>query len=1187
MATEKMTNNADKRPFWAEYIRRCWENGTFKIPNSLKLSSEDRRSKLKNLREQIFTFDDQPNIVDYSFNKSDSITEAYKKHYQMKLKYIKGIMQWVKAHAADRKEESPSDEESVSEDEAILCNLEVENHHKALGHPLDPKKPLITLNGLKKRHCAFDGDQVLVALSKKDSSYGKVVKVEQKCHQKKYICRVDRYSTIHCHPIDKKTPTFVNLPMLSKAMLKYSDDDKDASLKSQLEWVAVFKENSLLSGDVPEIKEIIPARVANRLLFVVYEIHWHPKYPQPLGAVIKSLPLGTNFFHAEQLLRAAYCVQKDEQDKEVEVENKVVKGPSRPLPQGVVCQAFTIDPIVAKNLDDALSLVHEGDGMYTMAVLIANVGRQLKQGSDLDKRAQKRGNSVYGCNMIPPKVCQTLSLDLNEIRDVIIVFTKVALSQDGTVSINTADIKEGKLKSQVQLDYLEAQHLLSERSSDSLQEKIDQYSSLPGQPNLVQSLQHLYKIAMYLRVQRLGRAAYAYSLSKEEDKMSWQAHLLVEELMNWANNAVAEYVYRHQESRALLRRQAAPDLQELNALQSRYAGVLEHSVALNTLATTTSDSRLLIPHTILCELHKAIECKDAVQLQRLLTSDSLYPQLAAAARHMITISQRTEYVCSDLPITDSISPFHHHSLCLDYYTHFTSPIRRYCDVVVQRLLLSILNPGEYTAEQQEEYSSENLKKLCLHLNICSREEKKYGREVDQLKLAQKLGESCEETCAYVNKTGTMFEVDIPEVKCHSCLKREETGFHVSALVCKECKDGLLKWKVSIYSFEGNDFILKNPRLCQFKESQDTTEKNLDSSTETATTNMTVFYRKPEDDSNAKTLMKDPFSEREDVLLKLQLCAAQTQEVVAVNPEQWQSVIKKIDNLTDNTIQELSAALPKVQPQKQNDKQVHDQAKVERFEKSPILKYEVACKLGSNSIVPIWLGQTLLREPILSPCLQLMEVAPELRICLQHNKHPAECFSDTQLEQASKGKYNSLEEYIKLWEKVFLAEAAESSVINREKQLILLKAVPLQWPNLAVPETSTEDYVVPQGLVTLTIPPERRHFLQYNVQISPGDLVCVRYDVKKKDPEQCCKAVYHLVVKNVYGLDKEETIRGQLRKLPHATKERKKKKDLPLVIEMEDIASNSCQISSKMANILKQTPPPPCELQIINLQESFK
>ena len=528
--------------------------------------------------------------------------------------------------------------------------------------------------------------------------------------------------------------------------------------------------------------------------------------------------------------------------------------------------------------------------------------------------------------------------------------------------------------------------------------------------------------------------------------------------------------------------------------------------------------------------------------------------------------------------------------------HFTSPIRRYCDVVVQRLLLFILNQEEYTAEQQEEYSSENLKKLCLNLNIRSREAKKYGREVDQLKLAQKLGESCEETCAYVNKTGNMFEVDIPEVKYHSCLKREETGFHVSALVCKESKDGLLKWKVSIYSFEGNNFILKNPRLCQFKESQDTTEKDLDSSTETAATNMTVFYRKPEDDSHAKktshamlkkTLTEDPFSERKDVLLKLQLCAAQTQQVVAIDPEQWQSVIKKIDNLTDDAILELSAALPKA-PLEQNNQEVHNQATVERFQKSPILKYEVACKLGSNSIVPIWLGQTLLREPILFPCLQLMEVAPELRICLQHNKHPADCFSDTQLEPASKGKYNSLEEYIKLWKKVFLAEAAEVSVINREKQLIFLKNAPLQWPNIAVPETSTEDYVVPQGLVTLTIPPKHCHFLQYNVQISPGDLVCVRYDVKKKDPEQCCKAVYHLVVKNVYKPDEEEkTKRGQLRKQPqHATKEGKKKKDQPLVIEMEGIGRNSCQISSKMAKVLKRNPPP-CELQIINLQESYK
>ena len=151
----------------------------------------------------------------------------------------------------------------------------------------------------------------------------------------------------------------------------------------------------------------------------------------------------------------------------------------------------------------------------------------------------------------------------------------------------------------------------------------------------------------------------------------------------------------------------------------------------------------------------------------------------------------------------------------------------------------------------------------------------------------------------------------------------------------------------------------------------------------------------ENDSYSET------TEDQERLLKLQLCAAQTQQVVDVDPKKWQSIIQKVDNLTEDTIQKLSTTLQEAQPlQTQQSSLAHDPTTVKRFRESPIVKYEVICKLGSNSIVPVWLGQTMLKEPILSPCLQLMEVAPELRICLQHNRHPAECFSDPQLSQLS-------------------------------------------------------------------------------------------------------------------------------------------------------------------------------------------
>ena len=526
----------------------------------------------------------------------------------------------------------------------------------------------------------------------------------------------------------------------------------------------------------------------------------------------------------------------------------------------------------------------------------------------------------------------------------------------------------------------------------------------------MQSLQHLYKIAMYLRVQRLGQAAYAYSFSEEENIESWQAHLLVEELMIWANSTVAAYIYKRMASYAVLRRQAGPDAHELNELQSLHGQAIRHSVGMSTQGTGDSLAPMVIPHSTLLEIQNAIASNDAVKIQRLLTSDSHYPQLATAAGRMMTISQRAEYVCgyslSDQQAASNSSLFRHHSLCLDYYTHFTSPIRRYCDVVVQRLLLSILNQSECS------YTAQELDALCRHFNIRFRGAKQFETAVKQLKFAQQFGESCEETRAYVCRNKNTFEVIFPELKYKSCLKRENAEFHLSTLVCEKDKvePELLKWKVFMFSFSGNDFILNNSQFCRVEE----VPSGVKPDTASLPITMTVFYKEEteyeadleyttsystnddsENDSYSET------TEDQERLLKLQLCAAQTQQVVDVDPKKWQSIIQKVDNLTEDTIQKLSTTLQEAQPlQTQQSSLAHDPTTVKRFRESPIVKYEVICKLGSNSIVPVWLGQTMLKEPILSPCLQLMEVAPELRICLQHNRHPAECFSDPQLSQLS-------------------------------------------------------------------------------------------------------------------------------------------------------------------------------------------
>ena len=409
----------------------------------------------------------------------------------------------------------------------------------------------------------------------------------------------------------------------------------------------------------------------------------------------------------------------------------------------------------------------------------------------------------------------------------------------------------------------------------------------------------------------------------------------------------------------------------------------------------------------------------------------------------------------------------------------------------------------------------------------------------------------------------------PEVKYKSCLDRQKTEFHISTLLCHVDDKDVLRWTGNMFSFNGNDSILDNCRICQVEA---LSSKNIVSTTPHIT--MTVLYN-PVDQASLEATEKEQSlsteAEEQCKLLKLQVYLLQTQKTVAIiDPDDWQCVIQKVDNIfSDENFYQVSAVISKARSQKlDKDGHTFEHTTMLRFRKTPTVKY-IRCKLGSNSIFSVWLGQNYcLEEPILSSCLQLIEVAPELRICLQHNKYPAECFSDTSLSQASKSQYISLEEYVLLWKKVHLAEAAQDSILASDK-VNVLKDVPLQWPDLYIPTSSTEDFYLPRAPLTLVIPPENQSFLHYDMKISPGDLVCVRYDVKKEQ----CKAVYHLVVKEMYvdRVKKMDTGGGDKN---------------PIIIKLENLGKYSCRISSKMASILRRKQPT-CELQATNLRESYR
>ena len=187
----------------------------------------------------------------------------------------------------------------------------------------------------------------------------------------------------------------------------------------------------------------------------------------------------------------------------------------------------------------------------------------------------------------------------------------------------------------------------------------------------------------------------------------------------------------------------------------------------------------------------------------------------------------------------------------------------------------------------------------------------------------------------------------------------------------------------------------------------------------------------------------------------------------------------------------------------------------------------------------------------------------MRICIQHNTHPAECFSDPNLLPASIDKYSSINAYVNRWKAVLLAEASEKSV--RGCQPTIIQDVHLQWPKLIIPAGCIEQkYYVPSGSVKMRV---HKIFLDHCYEfckMTVGDLVCVRYG---SDSTQSMKAVYHFVIENCEELKQEDEISE-------------------LLIHMESIGESNCHISENMKKILCSEEST-CEVQIIPLDYSYR
>ncbi|XP_023578022.1 DIS3-like exonuclease 2 isoform X1 [Octodon degus] len=344
---------------------------------------------------------------------------------------------------------------------------------------------------------------------------------------------------------------------------------------------------------------------------------------------------------------------------------------------------FTIDPSTARDLDDALSCRPLADGTFQVGVHIADVSYFVPEGSQLDNVAAQRATSVYLVQkvvpMLPRLLCEELC-SLNPMTDKLTFSVIWTLTAEGKI----LDEWFGQtiICSCTKLSYEHAQSMIEQPTKKIPKQELPPISPEHSIEEVHQAILNLHRIAKRLRQQRFADGALrldqlklAFTLDHETG-LPQGCHIykyldsnkLVEEFMLLANMAVAHKIHRAFPEQALLRRHPPPQTKMLGDLVE------------------------------FCEqMGLAVDVSSAGALNKSLTTIFGDDKYSLARKEVLTSMfsrpmQMALYFCSG--VLQDQAQFRHYALNVPLYTHFTSPIRRFADIVVHRLLAAALGHRE-------------------------------------------------------------------------------------------------------------------------------------------------------------------------------------------------------------------------------------------------------------------------------------------------------------------------------------------------------------------------------------------------------------------------------------------------------------------------------------------------------------
>ena len=866
----------------------------------------------------------------------------------------------------------------------VRCHLKVLGRgDNCRGIPIDPSQNEILIEGYRRRNRAYDGELVLVetvsSSTENDSPrIGQVRGIFRKQRPTHFVCQLMDGKTHRFAPIDSSHPILINCPSRFE---DYHNRHGDC--------VHVFESLRESKKLWEKKKWCIRLKKSRNILFVVEYVKWKELCTYPMGIVIDVVDPGLTYQQGLGVLDIETIGYNELQEYSGE-QNEMETADCDDIPS--ISNAFTIDPPQAEDLDDALAVRSLEGGLYQVDVFITDVDSIVKRGSPDDTRARALATSVYDYKggvrlpMLPKWIsAKKCSLLPNRPRRVI----AVSFTLDAEGNQKGYQFSSKIIQSCCKLSYEAAEDVIAGRTPDVICYGV-------SRDDLYSRVRLLHKMSLNIRARRFGRNRSGAGRSDATGSAAF-AHHLVEEFMIMTNQAVAEELLEKCRNECILNSQSPPSESKLNEWSqqvgryalafptlfeaARRAGISEPS------SRSTFQSTVHVPKVGLDELVRDIDSiaddENAVMcVNRFMSSDRLLPQLALWLSKYGKLQRRARYVTV---LNDVDYPTKHHQFGT-FYCHFTSPLRRFVDLVTHRLLKRCV-----LANSAATYDTKETTEISFDCSSRRQLAKKFGRQSLTLKLA------CDVQFYPVSTVAVVEDI---------------TGSHIDLFV-PDCPS---------FPYGGGRI-----RFSSLNAIDANLERAVDPPTAYLKWEISLLSSRWDDEIENENLPEETFA-LVDFGLWMRLAAqCRNRESEATR----ESVLRMLGEIKRSTVvlrQKSKADKIGLDGQDDSNSIIEKRVSV-----SDLLSIQVASRM---------------QRGMLQPFVQLLRLSDGLSICIEHNTRPAECFSSTLSVPPQPSSFSSLSEYVRYWTPVVEIESATTSVkASGRASACLIRDMAVEWKYL--------------------------------------------------------------------------------------------------------------------------------------------